>query len=331
MKSNTGKPASKGISFAEGEKQDPQQLTSEVAVKVKEGDTVERSLMNGRRAGVENTFEKRGDADKVTAVTGRGGGGRISDQGGARVATVEGDLMVDMPEEVLLGLMSAVNGLSTSVRHVSDRLDVLAAISKASASQLENSDTDHDRGEARAEHREKSIALRDSHPNSAIYDSSLGQESGTRLGGSGGALVAPSGPIRQRVQLNDPAPDADVEEGTQTPTTQMLAATAEILAAVASSRALSKSPLRVRSDYIIQGAEDGVRDSIGIPVQKQMGRAAETAVGGGGAETAAAEHESHALQHQNLPRSLPKPTLKPERVARLDSSMQVMLWSKGGG
>jgi hypothetical protein len=323
MKSKTGKPSSKGISFAEGEKQDPKQLTSEAAENGKESDTAERSLMNGRRAGGESTFEKRSDADKVKGVTGRGGGDRRSDQGGARVATVEGDLMVDMPEEVLLGLMSAIKGLSTSVRHVSNRLDVLAAISKASASQLENSGADHHQGEAYADHQEtsmeKSKVLWDSHPDSV-----------TRFGGSGGALAAPWDPIRQQVHLNDPGLDAGAEEGTQTPTTQMLAATAEILAAVASSRALSKSPLRVRSDYSRQDAEDGVRDSIGIPAQKQMGRGAAAAVGGGGAGIAAGEHEPYVWQHQNLPRSLSKPTLKPERVARLDSSMQVMLWWKGG-
>jgi len=49
------------------------------------------------------------------------------------------DVEVEVPEEVLMGLLSAVRELSGSVRQVSDRLDALTAVGQVSASRLHNS------------------------------------------------------------------------------------------------------------------------------------------------------------------------------------------------
>ena len=109
----------------------------------------------------------------------------------------------------------------------------------------------------------------------------------------------------------------------------MLAATADILAAVASSRALARSPDRLRSDHIMKHAVDGARNLMEIPAQKHMGRAvAPPGPEDGGAGVSHgldSGHEPYVLQPRSLPRSLSKSTFAPDRVARLDSSMQVFI------
>jgi len=206
------------------------------------------------------------------------------------------------------------------VRQVSDRLDVLAAVGKASAARLDKA--------APANQPDGDI----NPPNSLLRRA----PAPPRDGGGGGSSSfedeagwgrAAANPIRRRVQLSDG--DADGEEGDppQTPTTQLLAATADILAAVASSRAAGKPPARLRPDVSVLGQENGSGDLGGLPAQYQMGGAALQGAGrGAGAGRGVGGMEegdgvTYALNQKSVPPA--KRTVAAAHVARLDSSMQM--------
>jgi len=223
----------------------------------------------------------------------------------------ERTIAVDVPEEVLLGLMDAIRALSGSVRQVSDRLDVMAAVGKASAARLDKADpSNHPDGDINPPN---SLLQRAPAPPRGGGNSSLEDEAGRGR--------AAADPIRRRVQLSDPDADGDEGEPPPTPTTQMLAATADILAAVASSRAAGKLPARPRPDARLLDEQNE------IPEQQQMGGAASQGAGGragaGGAASGMHEGggETSALKQNSMPSANRR--VGAARVARLDSSMQV--------